>query len=195
MYNPHDHYWCRDDGTIFSSSRNKTVTDKDKQFQEWERQGGLATVWPRNTEGRQTDDALQDVLTPQGIFMSSEAGVTAIKTAAKTEIDARAESERLKYITPGQGQALTYQRKSDEARRAIDDSDPTSEEYPLLAASIGIDGDTLKAVAETVIFQDNAWAKAGAAIERVRLAAKREVDAAADCASVSVIVANLDFAQ
>ncbi len=195
MYNPHDHYWCRDDGTIFSSSRNKTVAEKDNELKEWKRQGGLATMWPRNTEGHQTDDALQDVLTPQGIFMNSEAGLAAMKTAAKTEIDARAESERLKYITPGQGQALTYQRKSDEARRAIKDDDPTSDDYPLLAASIGIDGDTLKAVAETVIFQDNVWAKAGAAIERIRLVAKREVDAAVDCASVSTIVANLDWAQ
>lgn len=108
--------------------------------------------------------------------------LTVVKAQIKAAIDGAAETERLKYITPGAGQAMTYQRKTEEARRlraAIGaEEEIVPADYPLLAATIGIDGNTIAEVADIVIGMDNAWAVIGGAIEATRLGAKAAVDAA-----------------
>ncbi|UXU07194.1 hypothetical protein [Agrobacterium tumefaciens] len=180
MFDPHNHYWRREDGVLFSSAKAMEVLDDDPDYSSWLEAGGAVTVWPRDDLGFQTDAALQDVLRPYGIYIANEAGLAALKTALKAEIDAQAETERLRYITPGEGQALTYQRKTEEAKRATEVSVPSASDYPLLAASIGIDGTTIKEVADVVIRQDAAWALLGAEIERTRLTAKRNIDLASD---------------
>lgn len=103
-----------------------------------------------------------------------------VKQQLRRAVDEAAETERLKYITAGAGQAMTYQRKVEEARRhqtavaAEEEIDPAN--YPLLAASIGIDGPDLAAVAAVVLTMDAAWAQIGAAIEATRLAAKQAIE-------------------
>lgn len=111
----------------------------------------------------------------------------ALKTALKAAIDYEAERQRLRWITPGAGQAMTYARKVEEAKvvQVADEADP--EEFPLLAASIGIDGDDIEAVAATVLAMDTAWAQTGAAIEGARLGAKRDVDHAEDIAAAIAV--------
>ncbi|OOO15664.1 hypothetical protein [Agrobacterium pusense] len=188
MYNPLDHYWLREDGVIFSSLRSGTVGVNDEAYAAWLKNGGTITVWPRDANGEQTDDALQEVLSPHGVFMASITGLAALQTAMKAVVDARAESERLKYITPGQGQALTYQRKSEEARRAALEDNPRADDFPLLAASLGIEGDSIAQIAELVLTQDAAWASVGSAIERDRLMAKRAIDAATTPTKIQVII-------
>lgn len=95
-------------------------------------------------------------------------------------IDADAETARLKYITPGAGQAMTYQQKVNEAQRFDpDEVDPDPAKFPLLAAEIGITGATLMDVAGAVLNSFMQWQQIGAAIEAIRLGAKRDVDAAA----------------
>jgi len=121
-----------------------------------------------------------------------------IKTSLKMRIDATAELERLKYITPGSGQAMTYQEKVAQAvaytraylahlANVADGAqgkdiegvgEPNAAEYPLLAAGLGIDGDTLLEVAETVTYAYALWQQIGAAIEATRLLAKAMIDGA-----------------
>lgn len=101
-----------------------------------------------------------------------------VKAQLKAAIDEAAEAERQKYITAGAGQAMTYQRKVEEARRLADDGEPDPADYPLLSASVGIDGADLAAVAAVVLGMDAAWAQIGAGIETARLAAKAAIDAA-----------------
>jgi len=119
-----------------------------------------------------------------------------IKRNLKAAIDSAAETERLKYITPGAGQAMTYQEKVAQAvsytkahlayvagLEGMEDGEegagePNMAEYPLLAAGLGIDGDTLLEVAETVTFAYAIWQQIGAAIEAMRLLAKANIDAA-----------------
>jgi len=114
-----------------------------------------------------------------------------VKDDLKQRIDTAAETERLKYITPGSGQAMTYQEKVAQAAsytkswlaHTVDpDNAPevNAAEYPLLAASLGIDGDTLLEVAETVTYAYALWQQIGAAIEATRLLAKIAIDDAAD---------------
>lgn len=104
------------------------------------------------------------------------------KRLAKADVDDAAERERGKHITLGTGQALTYQRKVEEAKAATAaieaGAEPDPASYPLLAASIGIDSATIAGVAAVVIDRDAAWARAGAEIEAARLAAKLAIDAA-----------------
>lgn len=136
-------------------------------------------------------EATCQALIEAGIEIDQDApliSLVATKTAIKRQIDANAEAERLRYITPGEGQALTYSRKVEEAKRAMAENNPESANYPMLAASLGIDGDTLKAVAEVVLTMDAQWAIIGSQIEHTRLAAKQAVEAAEDEAAARAIV-------
>lgn len=101
-----------------------------------------------------------------------------LKISLKSQIDADAEAERLKYITPGAGQAMAYLQKAMEATAYLAATDPDPADYPLLAAEVGITGDTIADVAAVVDGQYQAWRLIGAAIEQARLGAKADVDAA-----------------
>ncbi|MBN9430804.1 MAG: hypothetical protein J0I45_00020 [Bosea sp.] len=119
--------------------------------------------------------------------------LAALKAALCAAIDAEAERQRLRFITPGAGQAMTYARKLEEAKTATIDPSPTAEAYPLLAASLGIDGDDVAAVAAVVIAMDAAWTSIGAAIEAARLAGKKTVKDAADEAGARAAAAAVEW--
>ncbi|MGH6775889.1 hypothetical protein [Brucella tritici] len=113
----------------------------------------------------------------------------------KQEIDASAEAERLKYITPGNGQAMTYQQKVDEARAFKAASDPQRSDYPVLSSEVGITAETLSEVADIVLAAFARWQQIGAMIESIRLGAKRDIDAAADEAAARAIVDAIEWPQ
>lgn len=112
----------------------------------------------------------------------------AIKVQLKRRVDADAEAERLNYITPGEGQAMTYQQKVDEARAFKVTSNPKAADYPVLLSEVGITGETLSEVAEIVLAAFAQWQQIGAAIESIRLGAKRDIDTAEDEAAARAIV-------
>lgn len=103
-----------------------------------------------------------------------------IKAVLKAQVDAAAERERARYITPGAGQAMTYQAKADEARRLAADPSPDAADYPLLSAEVGITAPDLVAVGAVVLAAYQAWQVIGAAIEGARLGAKQAIDLATD---------------
>jgi len=111
---------------------------------------------------------------------AEEIPLAVVKAGLKARIDADAEAERLKYITAGAGQALTYMQKSDEARRYLAGDSPAGSDYPLLSAEIGITADDLHGVAVVVSGAYSQWQQIGAAIEAVRLGAKAAVEVATD---------------
>lgn len=104
----------------------------------------------------------------------------ALKVALSAQIDAAAEAVRARYITPGSGQAMTYQAKATEAERLAADPAPDAATYPLLSAEIGVTGDTLADVGAVVRAAHAQWQIMGGAIERARLAGKAAVMAAGD---------------
>ncbi|WP_449255193.1 hypothetical protein [Bosea sp. (in: a-proteobacteria)] len=110
-----------------------------------------------------------------------------LKERRKSEIDAEAERQRLRWITPGAGQAMTYARKVEQAKAVLVDHDSMPADYPMLAASIGIDGADLLAVANLVIAMDQSWEQIGAAIEQARLGAKKAVDAAGTISAANAV--------
>jgi hypothetical protein len=99
------------------------------------------------------------------------------KTIAIAKIDADAETARLKYITAGAGQALEYQEAAEEAARYIATGGAGA--YPMLQASVDAgEAPDLATAAALIGARENAWATIGANIRRLRLTAKRAVDAA-----------------
>lgn len=101
-----------------------------------------------------------------------------VKQQLKASIDAAAEAERQKYLTPGEGQAMTYQEKSKEVAAYRADPAPQESDYPFLMAGIGVNGSTLVEVVKTVEDRRAAWVTLGAGIERARELAKLAVDEA-----------------
>ncbi|KRB58450.1 hypothetical protein ASE04_27435 [Rhizobium sp. Root708] len=112
--------------------------------------------------------------------LSALPNLAGVQTALKAAIDSQAEAERLRYITPGAGQAMTYQQKAGEASRFLADAEPNPADYPMLSAEVGITAETLAGVANVVNDAYINWQMIGAAIESIRLSNKAAIDAAAD---------------
>lgn len=110
------------------------------------------------------------------------AEVTDAKTRLKHHIDDQAEQTRAKYLSPGAGQALTYQQKVVEATAYQAAATPTATDYPILNAEAQATGVTLAALVKTVISTDQQWTALAAKIEAARRGGKVKVDAAATVA-------------
>lgn len=123
----------------------------------------------------------------------------ALKDAVASRIDADAEAARLSYVTSGSAQAMVYQRKSEQAADCLanhdSDNPPESGSYPALDAEVGITGEDVLAVAAIVSAEAEAWHTASDAIETLRLAAKRDVKAAEDAATLQSILAGISWPQ
>lgn len=112
-----------------------------------------------------------------------------VKSELKRQVDAEAEQQRLRYITPGDGQALTYKEKKTEADRYVMTSG--AGDYPFLDAMVRAGRAADRAGAASIVHQaEAAWAVIGAAIEENReranlaISAATTVDAAHEAARV-----------
>ena len=126
------------------------------------------------------DDALGPRPTPEELAeaLAAPPPLGRLKAALKISIDAEAEIERQKYLTPGEGQAMTYQEKAREVEAYRAASDPKESDYPFLMAGIGVNGSTLAEVVDTVEARRDLWVQLGSAIEQKRELAKLAVDQA-----------------
>ncbi|MCG5512868.1 hypothetical protein [Ectothiorhodospira shaposhnikovii] len=102
------------------------------------------------------------------------------------KIDAAAEQARLKYLTPGSGQAMEYEEAHRQALEFI--SNPRSGHYPMLEADVeaGL-CETVEQAASTVIAMRQQWEQVGQAIRRIRLEAKRRIRESGDPAEIARI--------
>lgn len=124
-----------------------------------------------------------------------DATLEEIKSSLKAGVDVAAEVERLKYITPGNGQAMTYQQKVAEAQAFKAASNPQASDYPVLSSEVGITAETLAGVADIVLAAFAQWQQIGAMIESIRLGAKRDIDAAEDEAAAQSIIDAIEWPQ
>lgn len=189
---PENWYWQSDDGRVYSSAIQSVVPKTYNAFKDWLADGNQPTRWPVDDNGEQTDAELSKVLKPYGLLIGT---VADIKSALKEEVDRAAEAERLKFITPGAGQAMTYQQKVDEARAFKAASNPKPADYPVLSSEVGITATTLNEVADIVLAAFAQWQQVGAAIESIRLGSKRGIDAAANEAAARAIVDAIEWPQ
>ncbi len=184
---PEDWYWLSDDGRLYSSAVQALVDADDDTYHLWLGTGNCATRWPVDDNDNQTDASLDEVLRPYGLTCSP-ISLAEIRSALKADIDTAAELERLKYITPGNGQAMTYQQKVTEAQAFKVASTPKASDYPILSSEMGITAETLDGVADIVLAAFAQWQQIGAMIESIRLGAKRDIDNAEDEAAARAIV-------
>jgi len=83
---PTDWYWRAQDGRVYASKRQVVVTAGDTQYAEWVEAGGVATAWPRDDGGLETDAALLDVLTPYGMVIPGAVIVPASVSRAQAKL-------------------------------------------------------------------------------------------------------------
>ncbi len=115
------------------------------------------------------------------VFTVADRDIEAMAAEAKQVIDARAEVIRLRFITPGSGQAMVYQAKMDEAKRWQANNSPaeaTADLYPLIAAEVGVTGNAAAAVVQVWSAQEIQWRQLAAQIELIRLTAKAAIETA-----------------
>ncbi len=123
--------------------------------------------------------------------LSDPTPLAGIQADAVFVIDAAAEAARLRYITPGAGQAATYLIKEAQARAYVAAGYPVSiDSYPMVRAEVrarfGVNPTTEErhAAVDGIIGQAEAWYALASAIEEVRRAGKVACDVAADGAAV-----------
>ncbi|KAB2768632.1 hypothetical protein [Brucella anthropi] len=192
MYNPYDWYWLADDGRVFASANQSLVPKSYPAYKNWLANGNVPTRWPCDDSGAQTDSELSKVLKPYGLTIGS---FEEIKSMLKAEVDSAAEIERLKYITPGNGQAMTYQQKVTEAQAFKATTNPQDMDYPMLSSEVGITAEAISEVADVVLAAFAHWQQIGAMIESIRLGAKRDIDAAEDEAAARAVVDSVEWPQ
>ena len=203
MVNINNWYWLGGDGRVYSSAKQAIINKNDKEFLAWRDAENSPTPWPKNADGNETDEALAAVLVANGLQMFPPT-LDETKESLKLKIDAAAEQERLKYITNGVGQSMTYQAKFEQAvdyskKYATHQADPKNvtapdeNEFPLLQASIGIDGSSMIEVAETVTYAYAVWEKIGAAIEGIRLKAKAAIGEAKSEEAAQAVFASIKW--
>jgi hypothetical protein len=123
--------------------------------------------------------------------VKSERPLDEVKAELIVRVDADAEAVRLKYITGGVGQAMTYQEKKDQALAVLQMGETDANalanngavEFPTLSASVPLEAPNLYAAAQLVIGKYEQWAALSRVIETTRLAGKKSIIDASDVAA------------
>lgn len=106
----------------------------------------------------------------------------ALKVSLCAQVDAEAEAARLRWITPGAGQAMEYQATYDEAHRytLTPAEERAAQRWPWLEAEANVSRPAreLSVVAQEVLYLQGLWVEIGARIKELRRAAKVAVMAA-----------------
>jgi hypothetical protein len=64
----YNNFWLADDARVYGSAKQLITNDADPDYVAWTGNGNVATPWPRDNASNQTPAALQDALTPHGLF-------------------------------------------------------------------------------------------------------------------------------
>lgn len=113
--------------------------------------------------------------------------LVALKAAAHAEIDRQAEAERLKYITPGDGQAMAYLEKERQARGYL--TNASAEAFAHIHLEAAARGMSAVQVANEIVAMSDQWRLVSAVIESKRLGAKTAVTASSSKAAIDSAVA------
>lgn len=111
-----------------------------------------------------------------------------VQAQAEAFIDSQADALLAPYMTLTPGRAMTYLAKEAQATAFLAAENPDPAAYPLIAGEVGITADTPKAVAETILAMSRAWHAMGAAIESVRLTAKKKTREATTAGEVQAVL-------
>lgn len=122
--------------------------------------------------------------------LHSHPPLDATKLRLMAQVDDDAERCRMRYLTPGAGMSMTYAEKfaqanavhglGQDAANAMADA---HRQFPTLAASVGIEAQTLWDCAQLVIEKYEQFAALSGIIERARLSGKKAISDASDADS------------
>jgi hypothetical protein len=118
-----------------------------------------------------------------------------LKARAKNDIDEGAGTIRGRYITSVRGQPETYMIKEAEAKAYLKASNPLASEYPMLAAEIGINGDTMADVATMIVSKANEWRQLASVIENIRLSKKKAIDEVVSEDDLTAVIADVQWPE
>jgi len=110
---------------------------------------------------------------------------------AQAEIDKQAEAARLKYITGGAGQAMTYTQKLEEAVAFLAVASPIGADYPIIQAEALATGAAMMAIATNIKATSDAWRPIAASIEAIRMGGKLSLASAGSSSEISAIISTL----
>lgn len=119
-----------------------------------------------------------------------------LKAQISRAVDDDAERYRLKFISPGDGMQMTYREKLEQAHgvNAMGEAaanaltpEQSAAQFPTLAASVGIEGASLWAVAQLVLTKYAEFAQISFFVERKRLGEKKAIGEATSVAQVKSI--------
>lgn len=119
------------------------------------------------------------------------------KTNAKVAIDEAAERARMRYLTPGAGQAQVYLEKVEEAADYIAADYPSDYNgYPYIQAEVEVTDKTARQVADDIITAKSVWQAVSVQIEKARLGGKKAIEEATNTQDIKSVrnstVASLD---
>lgn len=97
-------------------------------------------------------------------------------------VDQAAENARLKHLTPGSGQAMTYELKYQEALAGGG---------PMISAEVEALGMTVQEAIDSVLVARQQWQVLGAQVEAARLKAKKAIREAQTAAEMHRIASEL----
>jgi hypothetical protein len=120
------------------------------------------------------------------VFNSYPLDLEKIRAAAALQIDRAAEVTRLRYLTAGSGQAITYTAKVEEAKAYLADNSVST---PFLSAEASAVGMTVSDLVSEVLEKASDWTIIGARIEGARMGAKAALGKASNLAEVANAVA------
>lgn len=134
-FNPANWFWLADDGRVFSSARQSVVGESDADFKAWLSAGFTPTRWPADASGEQSLTAMQDVLTPYGLFTSPAAALIAAATAASSVIT--------KQIAATETQLTGYASAANMVQVAggVPTKEPAKTSFTQLANAVGLSTD------------------------------------------------------
>lgn len=110
------------------------------------------------------------------------------RASATASINAKAEEVRLRYITPGAGQAGTYLIKEREAE-AYRDAGYTGDVPGMVAAEVSATGLTTTEAADLILAQRDLWVVKAAQIEGARRTGNVDLEATTTIAEIDALLA------
>lgn len=122
---------------------------------------------------------------PAEVDAQAARDLAACRSAAVAQINAAAAELRARYITVMPGQEMIYLAKEAEALRYLSAPPETLDDFPLLAAEIGLTAPDAHTLAQIWANMAGLWRSVAARIEAARLGAIYRIEAAETQAAVS----------
>lgn len=128
------------------------------------------------------------------LVIDGGAKLATLRRDAIARVNARAGEVRGRYITIAPGQEMIYLGKEAEALHWLASAAPDLQDYPFLAAEVGITAPTPQALAE--LWRDMAaqWRVVGSAIEQARLGAVAAIEGGVSAGAIAAAVAGWEAA-